>query len=390
MGLFTLDKTPKDKNMISQGIILRPSAKTANDPASYTMSRKGPSVSLAATQQINAETPSNKIVGRNINFLENFKNWTVSPVLNSIYKNDVKLPGIQLKEYRLLNSTLWEQIKYFSFVFATQSERTAETLRRGGKETWITKALDTSQAIQDVTYNTIAGALEGLGFKMPDTADQSSEDPYEGIYDYTETGFKYTLPYYTNKLKNTYNTFSDSYSQDGKGYLPGVINDFVGKVGTTLNTGIRATIEPGIYIEKTQFYNFGQDSDDISFAFPLLNTISSEQINENYQFLFLLIYQNSIYRKDRAAFIPPCIYEILVPGIRYMKYSYVKTLQIDFIGTRRMIEVDAGISRFKTIVPEAYNVKMSVAPLHAEAGNFLIRSATNDIENVKSSDITNI
>jgi hypothetical protein len=76
-----------------------------------------------------------------------------------------------------------------------------------------------------------------------------------------------------------------------------------------------------------------------------------------------------------------------------MKYAYISRLKVDFLGTRRMIEVDPGIAPagapgpFKTIVPEAYDVNITIANLHEEGGNYIIRSAANSFEDIKIRDI---
>lgn len=389
MGLFKTIETPKEKNMISQGIILVPDTLTSTEEKIVERS-KGPTISKSQSNPIIAESSQTSIPGKNINFVENFKNWTVSPILNDIYKSDIKIPTIELKEYRLLNSTLWEQAKYFMYLGKTTSGRAAQDVQTFlGEDNFLTNALEITQILVDSVFTGTKTVLELLGIDTPDLTNQSSEDPYEGLYKLTNTGFSYTLPFYSNDIRNKFSSFSEGYSGDGKGE-----KSVVSKVEERLKSwvskssgNIRALIEPGIYIEKTQYYNYGANLENVSFSFPLLNTISPEQINENYQFLFLLIYQNSIFRKDRAAFIPPCIYEVLIPGQRYMKYAYISDLKIDYIGTRRMVEVDSGIGVFKTIVPEAYNVSLTLSNMHEENGNFMIRSASNAISEVAISDI---
>jgi hypothetical protein len=251
------------------------------------------------------------------------------------------------------------------------------------------EGLNKTQEVIDFTFSEAKKMIGDLKIDTPDMDRAGSKDPYEGIYSPTETGFEYTFPYYTSLLKSKSSSFSEGYSGDGKGALPTFIDSVISRGGeTNPSLGSRALVEPGIFIEKTQFYQFKQNGgESISFSFPLLNTISQEQINENYQFLFLLIYQNTMYRKDRSAFIPPCIYEVLVPGMRYMKWAHISRLVIDFIGTRRMIEVDSGIGTFKTIVPEAYNVNITVTGLHEEAGNFLIRSSANNFSEIEIRDM---
>lgn len=390
MGLFKTDKSPKEKNMISQGTILVPDTLTSTEEKIVERSN-GPTISKAQPSSVIAESSQTSIPGRNINFVENFKNWTVSPVLNNIYKSDIKIPTIELKEYRLLNSTLWEQAKYFMYIVKTIPSRAGDDIQSlfGGEENFISTVLDFTQGIVDSVFTGSKIVLDTLGLESPDLTNQSSDDPYEGLYGLNETGFSYTLPFYSDQIRNKFLSFSEGYSGDDRGQnsVPSMIQERLEDWATKTSGGIRALIEPGIYIEKTQYYNYGSNLERASFSFPLLNTISPEQINENYQFLFLLIYQNSIFRKDRSAFIPPCIYEVLVPGQRYMKYAYISDLKIDYIGTRRMIEVDSGIGVFKTIVPEAYNVSITLSNMHEENGNFMIRSASNTISEVIISDI---
>lgn len=392
MGLFIKKILPKPENMISAGIILEPSVLTSTSQEQFTPARKGPSTEAASNKSVIPENAPTSIPSKNINFVENYKNWCVSPVLNNIYKQEIKLPIIHFKEYRLLTSTLWEQVKYFTFLAATVPGRLAGDVERfteGKLSKSIVEGLNKTQETIDSTFSAAKSALEKLNIDTPDMARASSDDPYDGLYSPEETGFKYTFPYYTSLLKEKRSSYADSYSGDGKGKLPTFLDSTITEYSERRDPGkgARALVEPGIFIEKTQFYNFGRDNESISFSFPLLNTISQEQINENYQFLFLLIYQNTMYRKDRSAFIPPCIYEVLVPGTRYIKWAHISRLSVDFIGTRRMIEVDSGIGVFKTIVPEAYNVSITVEGLHEEAGNFLIRAAAGDFSDIKIRDI---
>jgi hypothetical protein len=399
MGLFQTKTLEKPENMISAGIILTPSVLTSSSQERYAPASNGPSMRPAADRPVISQNAPTKIPGKNINFVENYKNWCVSPVLNNIYKQEIKLPIIHFKEYRLLTSTLWEQAKYFAFIAATVPGRLAEDvsnffgpgdLNLGPPEpNYIVEGLNKTQEVIDFTFSEAKKMIGDLKIDTPDMDRAGSKDPYEGIYSPTETGFEYTFPYYTSLLKSKSSSFSEGYSGDGKGALPTFIDSVISRGGeTNPSLGSRALVEPGIFIEKTQFYQFKQNGgESIRFSFPLLNTISQEQINENYQFLFLLIYQNTMYRKDRSAFIPPCIYEVLVPGMRYMKWAHISRLVIDFIGTRRMIEVDSGIGTFKTIVPEAYNVNITVTGLHEEAGNFLIRSSANNFSEIEIRDM---
>ncbi len=394
MALFKKESVTTSNNRGSKVITLMPASRSDTEFRFYNAPVVAkPQISIDSKVRAEKRVSStNTFTTKNIDFSKNFKNWCVSPVLNDIYESDIKIPQIHLKEYRLLSSTLFEQMKYFAAIFQNNNANVADYIKRatGDDNNWISKIFAGLQGAVDGAVGIGAGVLEGMGIDTPDMSAANDTDPYEGLYNRTQTGFNYILPLYTNNLKNRNSSYSDSYSGDGKGAIPTAIHDAVNKWSIERATGIRSLVEPGIYTEKTNFYNFGQNLESISFSFPLLNTISAEQINENYQFLFLLLYQNSMFRSDRGSFTPPCIYEVLVPGIRYMKYAHVRELQVDFLGTRRMIEVDSGLGTFKTIVPEAYNVTINLHGLHEESGNFLIRSATSDLysDDIKPIDIT--
>lgn len=364
---------------------LSPGAASVAETDRFTTSSSGPTINSTPSRDVSIENAPSS-TSATINFVEKFKNWTVSPIINDIYKSDIKIPDIHLKEKKLISSTLWEQFKYFAYIGKTYPTTTADNLP---KFPILQKIADTTQKIVDTTTGAAKTLLEKLNFDTPDFTNQAKEDPYEGIYALEDTGFNYIFPLYTTNMRNKNNMYSDSYSGDGKGFGEKLATSITGFTESHAQ-GLRAIVEPGLYIEKTQFYNFGQSRESITFSFPLLNTISPEQIDENYQFLFLILFQNSLYRKDRSAFIPPCIYEVLIPNIRYMKYAYISNLSIDFIGTRRMITVNTPTlqgNTVKTIVPEAYNVNMTITGLHDEVGNFLIRAGSDDIGGITLADL---
>jgi hypothetical protein len=64
--------------------------------------------------------------------------------------------------------------------------------------------------------------------------------------------------------------------------------------------------------------------------------------------------------------VPPKLYEVRVPGIRFIKYAYISPYSVDLLGTRRMIN--------GKVVPEAFLVNITVNSLTDESGNFLIES----------------
>ena len=217
-------------------------------------------------------------------------------------------------------------------------------------------------------------------------------DPYNGLYYTEDTGFKYFLPYLSDDYLGSDNQFSDD-SQKVLG---------LSQFSETMSTGFDAIRganffdKPGIYVEQSKQYNFGQDGRSFDITFPLLNTGTYEDIKRNWQLLFGLIYQNKPGRINRNLLELPVIYEFFIEGVAYMPYSYISSIQVDFIGNRRTMAIDIPSfndtsenqslqdrTNINTIIPDAYNVKISFDGLNKETRNFLIRSLGDPIVKVR-------
>ena len=138
-----------------------------------------------------------------------------------------------------------------------------------------------------------------------------------------------------------------------------------------------------MYIERPKFFNFQNDSESITFNFPLINTgyATVEEISKNWQLCFLLVYQNRPNRRSRELIDPPCIYEVTIPGVKYMPYAYISRLAINFKGARRQMSIDAPPGNVTTIIPDAFDVNITLTGLVPETRNFLY-AALSDKQNV--------
>tara|TARA_R110000782_G_scaffold207118_1_gene295631 strand:- start:32 stop:517 length:486 start_codon:yes stop_codon:yes gene_type:complete len=154
--------------------------------------------------------------------------------------------------------------------------------------------------------------------------------------------------------------------------------------------------KPGVYVEQSKQYQFGQDGRTFDITFPLLNTGSYDDIKRNWQLIFGLIYQNKPGRVNRNLLELPVIYEFYIEGMAYMPYSYISKIQVDFIGNRRTMAIDipsfgdvgnneslGDRTKINSIIPDAYNVKLSFVGLNKETKNFLIRSLGDPIIKVR-------
>jgi len=201
--------------------------------------------------------------------------------------------------------------------------------------------------------------------------------PYDGLYLTENTGWKYNIPYFENLNNDLTNTFGD------------LDNSAFAELASGLGAFIKAGIdlinikEPGTYIERTKMFQFADGGDDFSFEFPLLNTANATFIDVvNWQLVFLLIYQNRPTRISRDIIEPCVIYEVMIPGVKYTPYAYIKKLSVEFLGARRTMKLPipqlgengqtlSNLESFETIVPDAYKISITMSSLVAETRNFL-------------------
>lgn len=193
-------------------------------------------------------------------------------------------------------------------------------------------------------------------------------NPYAGLYKLKPTGNTYKLPYFENNVNGRTNSWAPSYGGDDGNILADFgagFADAINKYSPGFGFGVLS--EPGIYVERVKFYQPSDASADaLQITFPLLNTQSEDSISKNQELIKTLAKNTSPSRKSKTVLEPPKLYEVKIPGIRFIKYGYISPFAVNLVGTRRMIE--------NKIVPEAYMLSISVNSLTDESGNFLIEA----------------
>ena len=236
----------------------------------------------------------------------------------------------------------------------------------------------TSNAIKNFNLkNFVTGA------KINDP-DYDPMTPYERLYETSPTGWKYRLPFFDDNFRNISNAWGSAANMS---ILGGVAS--AAQSAANLASQIGNIAEPGTYIEKIPGYTFGGGKRSVQVSFPLINTRTYDEVIRNWQLIFLLTYQNLPNRVSRSMIIPPVIYEALIPGTWYSKYCYISNLTVSFIGARRKMKLRIptvtknvlddfllGQTDIETIVPDAYNVTMTVSELFAEAQNHMYTALT--------------
>jgi hypothetical protein len=202
--------------------------------------------------------------------------------------------------------------------------------------------------------------------------------PYNFLYATELTGFIYYLPYFSNSYNENANQFGAGESNLLSG-LTEIASSFA-----SFASNIQGFLKPGTYIETAKQFNMGDSGRTVNIKFPLLNTGQFSDILKNWQLIFGLIYQNRPGRVTRSIIDVPVIYEVYSQGVIYMPYAYISSLSVNFLGSRRTINLEVPIgfnpgensTIMNTIVPDAYEVNITLRGLNEETRNFLFTSVT--------------
>lgn len=120
---------------------------------------------------------------------------------------------------------------------------------------------------------------------------------------------------------------------------------------------------PGSYVETPKFYQYAQTDGGVSINFVLANTINEGDIEKNQKLIENIIEESRPRRSTAIAMSFPRIYEIEIPGLRYIRWAYLAQAAFNLMGQRRIID--------KRIVPEAYAITLTFNSLTIETANFL-------------------
>jgi hypothetical protein len=224
----------------------------------------------------------------------------------------------------------------------------------------------------------------------PDFLKDSWLNPYKGLYLTQPTPWVYHLPFFQSKYQTTNSNWGADASSTGGQLLQGISD--LAQAGANLVGMFESLMKAGSFQEKSKFFQFSQDGDSINLSFPLINTGNAtfDDVVNNWQFIFMLIYQNRPERIDRNIVKPPKLYEVTIPGVRYIPFAYISNIDIEYKGSRRQMTIpipyikeESGSSTgdsqrqtydLTTIIPEAYQVNLTITSLVSDSKNFLYSS----------------
>ena len=254
---------------------------------------------------------------------------------------------------------------------------------------------------------------------------KSSEDPmkfYDGLYKVKSGNgssagpTRYRFPYFGDNFRSFANNYTNTFSQIndrgaqflGAKQIQGagqIASEVIGLGATVLQTGNQTLMTqyenaasvvdkaanavlnatgngqnfefrvprasnpgefPGTYVEHPKFYNYGNAEAGVEINFILSNTIDPGDIELNQELIKNIIEESRPRRGNAIEMTFPRIYEVRVPGLRYLRWASLANAAFNLLGQRR----DIG----GKVVPEAYGVSLTFNSLTVEVANFIERA----------------
>lgn len=355
-------------------------------PYDYYKATKG-SGTVTKTATVGGRTINASKIGRStstpsvISVYDSF-DWSTTPYGNVGFDKNL-IPRAFLSEYRMKNDSILQALLYFGTVTAQGGNLTVSA---GASKA--AAAVDQKLGGTSITnmLNSVKERFSGLvapaaNFLSPQDKTNLTKNawmkPYEGLYSLEPTDFQYVLPYFDNKgIHDVAASYSDiSY--------PTMLGDVLANAANVAQGAANAAriVAPGQYVERPRIFDMTTSGyPTVTVTFPLLNTQSYESAVQNYQLLWLLVFQNTPQRVSKTLVDLPKIYEVNVPGVSHLKFSFMEEMHVEFIGARRQVDIQmpdnsAGLSTTAQIImPDAYQVRMVFRSLTINSANLMMEN----------------
>lgn len=196
----------------------------------------------------------------------------------------------------------------------------------------------------------------------------SGETYYDGLHKKDKNVANLIIPFFSDEVRGLTNGWGDTYVGSTNG-SQAYGSDFVG-VGKSIAESTIGTISQmagmftssGALFEPPKFYTYGVSDNALTVEFSLINTYDEGDVGNNFALVRKLIELNRFERKASTLSKPPVLWEVTVPGYRYITWASCN-VTINLIGRREMIGA--------FIVPEGYRVSLSFTSLYTEPSNLM-------------------
>lgn len=222
-------------------------------------------------------------------------------------------------------------------------------------------------------FNILATANKAVeNFDKSGSLMDAISDPYGKLYQIEpgDNGFTYELPWLLSSGSNI-RTVTNSWSPfggNGSGNQDTSNTSNFAKAAGALAGLVIGAATPGVGTEQIQKFDSTAPY-SLTIKFPLYNTFSVKDTQDNFHFVNLITYQNLKNRTSLATYVPPSVYTVSSDALGgvYMPLAVVSELKIDSLGTtRRMNEIIEGRT---LLIPEAYMISITLKELLPQSAN---------------------
>lgn len=220
-------------------------------------------------------------------------------------------------------------------------------------------------------------------------------NPYRYLYITSDTGKRFSFPM-LNKNASSYMPNKNAWEKPKTGLLKPIqaIFDNVGKVleGATNVTNMVKNItglnsgnseDNSTVNEAAKAYKYPTAGDTIQIQFTLYNTTRKDTWKDNFRFIYLFALRNLPMRTETLSFLPPCLYDIIVPGVKRMPVCGLVSFKVEPRGLIRTLKCpnfidvenagDENTTRpIPVSVPEAWDITMDFQSLIAPSANLML------------------
>lgn len=286
----------------------------------------------------------------------------------------------------------------------TEEKNTSE-----GKDSWLDKAgrMINSWANEGDKY--FRSAMEKVAYldsRGPIATGRKSGllNPYRMMYILSKTDKQYCFPM-LDKSASSYKVANKMDEADGGQGSSLLGNRFFGMVANLAQTvlGIAQDINQiapffqsaigngdniksmrQYHIERSKFFSFPTDGEDIEVSFILFNTVKKNIWKKHFNFIFGFVLRNLPFKHDLVSYYPPLFYDVIVPGVKRCPYCYVERIDVSPLGLMRNMSMSSediglpnltnggGKMNYTVNVPEAWQVKIVFKSLIATSGNQIL------------------
>lgn len=239
----------------------------------------------------------------------------------------------------------------------------------------------------------IAGGENGLGILSP----------YNYLYATEMTGFRYVFPLITDQdfyaLTNMWGTsnekhnsiFTQNYLTNllhiGADLMANTVGSDIPNIMNVLSKNSSGANRSSVF-EMARYFNFDTDNtDEIKLNFVLYNTVVKngkiDQWKRNLYFISLFNMRNLPFKLDYTTYLPPLLYDVIIPGVKRLPFTYVSEFTAAPLGLIRNMKIDNFLAKIcgakggtnesvSVPIPEAWSVSVTFKSMLGRSANLML------------------